>query len=65
MTKLVRSARSAAMACWTSSSVRVSTEVVASSRMSSAGSATNARAIVTSCFSPAETFDASSSSTVS
>ena len=34
MTKLVRSARNADMACWTSSSVRVSTELVASSRIS-------------------------------
>ena len=45
--------------------MRVSTEEVASSRMSTDGWATNARAIVMSCFSPAETFEASSSSTVS
>jgi hypothetical protein len=38
-----------------STSVRVSTELVASSRMRMAGSARNARAIVSSCFSPAET----------
>jgi hypothetical protein len=36
--ELVRSERSAAIACWTSNSVRVSTDDVASSRMSSAGS---------------------------
>ena len=45
--------------------MRVSTEEVASSRISTEGCATNARAIVISCFSPAETFEASSSSTVS
>ena len=49
----VRSVRSAAIACCSSSSVRVSTELVASSRISSAGSARNARAMVTSCRSPA------------
>jgi hypothetical protein len=43
----------------------VSTEDVASSRIRTDGWATNARAIVMSCFSPAETFDASSSRTVS
>jgi hypothetical protein len=42
------------IACCTSSSVRVSTDEVASSRMSSAGSERNARAMVMSCFSPAE-----------
>ena len=47
ITKLVRSVRSAAIACCSNSSVRVSTELVASSRISSAGSARNARAIVT------------------
>jgi hypothetical protein len=52
MTKLVRSERSAAIARCTSTSVRVSTELVASSRISSDGSARNARAIVISCFSP-------------
>jgi hypothetical protein len=46
--------RSAAIACCTSNSVRVSTDDVASSRMSSAGSERNARAMVMSCFSPAE-----------
>jgi hypothetical protein len=45
--------------------VRVSTELVASSRMSSDGSDRNARAIVMSCFSPALTLLASSSSSVS
>ena len=53
ITNDVRSVRSAAIACCSSSSVRVSTELVASSRISSAGSARNARAIVTSCRSPA------------
>ena len=65
ITKLVRSERSAAIACCTSTSVRVSTELVASSRISSAGSARNARAIVISCFSPALTLLPSSSMTVS
>ena len=65
MTKLVRSVRSAAIACCTSTSVRVSTELVASSRISSDGSARNARAMVISCFSPALTLLPSSSITVS
>ena len=65
MTKLVRPSRSRARARWISTSVRVSTELVASSRMRIAGSARNARAIVMSCFSPADSVDASSSSTVS
>ena len=65
MMKLVRPWRSAFMACWTSSSVRVSTLLVASSRMSTAGLATKARAIVSSWRSPAEMFAASSSRTVS
>jgi len=53
------------MASWISTSVRVSTELVASSRIRISGSARNARAIVRSCFSPAETAEASSSSRVS
>ena len=65
MTKLVRSVRSAAIACWSRTSVRVSTELVASSRISSEGSARKARAIVISCFSPALTLLPSSSITVS
>jgi hypothetical protein len=65
MTKLVRSVRSADIACCTSSSVRVSTELVASSRISSAGFARKARAMVMSCFSPALRLPASASSTVS
>ena len=65
ITNDVRPSRSAAIACCSSSSVRVSTDEVASSRISTDGCATNARAIVMSCFSPAETFDASSSRTVS
>ncbi|SIH05012.1 Uncharacterised protein [Mycobacteroides abscessus subsp. abscessus] len=48
MTNEVLSVRSAAIACWTRSSVRVSTDEVASSRMSSEGSARKARAIVMS-----------------
>ncbi len=63
ITNEVRPSRNAAMACWSSSSVRVSTDDVASSRISTEGRATNARAIVMSCFSPAETLAASSSST--
>ena len=65
MTKLVRSGRSAAIACCTSTSVRVSTELVASSRIRIDGSARNARAMVISCFSPALTLAPSSSITVS
>ena len=65
MTKLVRSFMSSAIACWISTSVRVSTELVASSRIRMSGSARNARAMVSSCFSPWETLVASSSSTVS
>ena len=65
ITKLVRFFMSSAIAFWISTSVRVSTELVASSRIRICGSARNARAIVSSCFSPCETFEASSSSTVS
>jgi len=65
MTNEVRSDRSALIAFCTSTSVRVSTEDVASSRISTEGRARNARAIVSSCFSPAETLAPSSSSTVS
>ena len=65
ITKLVRLDRSAAMASWISTSVRVSTELVASSRMRMAGSARKARAMVRSCFSPALTLPPSSSMTVS
>ncbi|CAH0285828.1 hypothetical protein SRABI26_04076 [Arthrobacter sp. Bi26] len=61
MMKLVRSVRNAAMAFWTRASVRVSTELVASSRISSDGFATKARAMVISCFSPALTLLPSSS----
>ena len=53
------------IARWISTSVRVSTDEVASSRIRIGGSARNARAIVSSCFSPADTLVASSSSTVS
>ena len=48
------------MACCTSSSVRVSTELVASSRISSCGRARKARAMVINCFSPALMFTPSS-----
>ena len=65
ITKLVRPCRSDDIACWISTSVRVSTELVASSRIRIAGSDRNARAIVMSCFSPAERFEPSSSMTVS
>ena len=65
MTNEVRSVRSAAIACCTSSSVRVSTDEVASSRMSSDGLAMNARAMVMSWRSPAETLPPSASITVS
>ena len=61
MTKLVRPFMSRAIAFWMSTSVRVSTELVASSRMRIWGSARNARAIVSSCFSPCDRLDASSS----
>ena len=53
------------MARWISTSVRVSTELVASSRMRMVGSARNARAIVSSCFSPWLTVRPSSSMIVS
>src|SRR5690242_3373405 len=53
MMKLVRSRRNSPMARWINSSVRVSTELVASSRTSSCGRASTARAMVISCFSPA------------
>ena len=52
MTKLVRPWRRRAIASWMSTSVRVSTLLVASSRMRMLGSARNARAIVSSCFWP-------------
>ena len=65
ITKLVRSVRRAAMARWISTSVRVSTELVASSRMRIVRSARNARAIVSSCFSPALSVVPSSSTIVS
>ncbi len=65
MTKLVRSERSVVVAFCTSTSVRVSTELVASSRMSSDGSDRNARAMVMSCRSPADRLPPSSSTTVS
>ena len=65
MTKLVRSARSAFIASWISTSVRVSTELVASSRMRIAGCDRKARAMVSSCFCPALMLSPSSSITVS
>ena len=65
MTKLVRPSRRRPIAFWMRASVRVSTELVASSRMRIDGSEMNARAMVSSCFSPAETFVPSSLMTVS
>jgi hypothetical protein len=65
MTKLVRFFRSAFIASWMSTSVRVSTELVASSRIKIDGSARNARAIVSSCFSPALMLSPSSLMSVS
>ena len=65
ITKLVRSERKAFMAFCTKTSVRVSTELVASSRINTDGWDRNARAMVKSCFSPAETLPPSSSSKVS
>ena len=65
MTKAVRPSMSRDMARRMRTSVRVSTDEVASSRMRMGGSARKARAMVSSCFSPAETLVASSSRTVS
>jgi ABC-type multidrug transport system fused ATPase/permease subunit len=56
----VREARRAFMASCTCTSVRVSTELVASSRIRMAGSARKARAMVSSCFWPALTLSPSS-----
>jgi hypothetical protein len=64
MTKLVRPVISRSSASWISASVRVSTELVASSRISIGASASMARAIVRSCFSPAEMLSASSFSSM-
>ena len=49
------------MAFWISSSVRVSTEEVASSRIRIGASCTIARAMVSSCFCPWDNDDLSSS----
>ena len=65
MTKLVLPCRSRDIASWMRISVRVSTLLVASSRMRMGGLARNARAIVSSCFCPADRLEASSSSSVS
>lgn len=65
ITNDVRPCASFAIAFWISTSVRVSTELVASSSTRITGSDRNARAIVISCFSPALTPDPSSSITVS
>ncbi len=56
ITKLVRPRSRRAMAFWMSTSVLVSTELVASSRMRICGSARKALAMVSSCFSPCEMF---------
>ena len=61
ITKLVRPTVSASIAFWISSSVRVSTEEVASSRIRIGASCTIARAMVSSCFWPWESDDLSSS----
>ena len=65
MTKLVRPRRSRAIASWMRTSVRVSTLLVASSRMRMAGLARKARAMVSNCFCPEEMLAASSSRIVS
>ena len=54
MMKLVRPLIKVSIAFWINTSVRVSTELVASSRISILGSAKMARAIVRSCFWPCE-----------
>ena len=54
MTKLVRCCVRRSIACWVMSSVRVSTEEVASSSMSMGLFWIMARAMVNSCFCPAE-----------
>ena len=54
MMKLVRFCISESIAFWISTSVRVSTELVASSRIRILGSARKARAMVSSCFWPCE-----------
>ena len=50
----VRPSVSLSMARWMSTSVLVSTELVASSKMSMGAFSTMARAMVTSCFCPAD-----------
>ena len=59
ITKLVRPFMRVSMAFWTFCSVRVSTELVASSRMSSGASFTIARAMVMSWRWPTERLDSS------
>ena len=65
MTNDVWSERGALIAFCTSTSVRVFTDDVASSRISTYGRAQNFRAMASNCFSSAETLPPSSSSTVS
>jgi hypothetical protein len=65
MTNDVRPWASFAIAFWIRTSVRVSTDEVASSSTRITGSDRNARAMVMSCFSPALTPLPSSSMTVS
>ena len=65
MTKHVLPRISARMADWISSSVRMSTFEVASSRISRCDLRSMARAMVSSCFCPLEMFTPSSVSTVS
>ena len=64
MMKLVRPFIRLSIAFWMRTSVRVSTELVASSRIRILGSARIARAMVRSCFCPWETLLASSFSSI-
>ena len=64
MIKLVRPCIRLSMARWMSTSVRVSTELVASSRISTLESARMARAMVSSCFCPWDTLELSSLSSI-
>ena len=57
MTNTVRPFMRLSMPAWTRASVRVSMELVASSRIMTGGSATAARAIDSSCACPCERFE--------
>ena len=65
MTKFVRPFMRVRIAFWIYTSVLVSTLLVASSRISIGGSVRRARAIVRSCLSPCDRFEASSLRSVS